>query len=153
VEVDNPVDSAESSQPEDAPPLPRRHDPSSPSVSTGSPIESQSMPSIVLDDTTQPSVKTEESDTTSLLSTSSKSAGPRGFRLPSLRRRVTDTGAATAATSGATAVGTGSRPRRPSEPASEDDVASVLDRNLELELQGAGKEGWGIGDDARMGLE
>ena len=58
------------------------------------------------------------------------------FMSPTVRRRVTDSG----------------RSRRASEAASEEETASLGTR-LGLEIQGAGKEGWGIGDDARMTLE
>ncbi len=75
----------------------------------------------------------EEDDAVSDLSSSSRSARYRGA---SLRRRAAES----------------ARPRRASEATSEEDVAA-LGTTVELEIQGAGKEGWGIGDDARMTLE
>lgn len=52
------------------------------------------------------------------------------------------------------------RARRTSEaaagnPVGENEAAPSLDPALELEIQGSGREGgkWGIGDEARMGLE
>lgn len=86
--------------------------------------------------------KVEEDDAVSLMSTSPRSVRNMkgGVAAPSLRRRVTDSSRASG------------RSRRASEAASEDDAASLGTR-VGLEIQGAGKEGWGIGDEARMGLE
>lgn len=76
-----------------------------------------------------------DDDSASVLSTSSRSLR---FKAPSLRRRATDT----------------KRSRRASEALSEDDAAS-LGTQVGIEILGAAKEReqWGIGDEARMGLE
>ena len=74
-------------------------------------------------------------DSSSIMSTSSRSF----FRPNSVRRRVTGT--------------TSDRARRDSEAKSEQEAAA-LGLQVELGIQGSGKQGeWGIGDDARMCLE
>jgi hypothetical protein len=90
----------------------------------------------ILAESKQDNKDKEEDDAVSMLSSSSKSMR---FKSPGLRRRVTDSGRS-------------ERSRRASEAASEEDSAALGIR-VGLEIQGAGKEGWGIGDDARMGLE
>jgi hypothetical protein len=85
-------------------------------------------------------------DSSSVMSTSSRSF----FRAPSLRRRVTDRTTAEGFRNAGTGTGTG---RRASEAKSEEEAAA-LGLQIELGMQGQGKEGqWGIGDEARMGLE
>ena len=158
------------SQPEDStpgPPPALRATRASPtlSASTSSPVDSQIGAVLAPDDAPDEGKardRTEEDDTLSVLSSSSRSTR---FRMPSLRRRVTDSSASSTAaaaaaaaaavpatTTAAHATGSSSRRRRASSAASDEDAA-VLGTQLELEIQGAGKEGWGIGDDARMGLE
>jgi hypothetical protein len=105
-------------------------------------------------------------DNASLLSTSSqKSTAMSFFKTPALRRRTAvggaggsasggGAGASGVSSTGTVSVGTQERGRRSSEARSEEDAAA-LGLQVELELQGHGKEvgSWGIGDEARMSLE
>lgn len=104
--------------------------------------------------------ETEQGDSVSVLSTSSRSirfssnksgSGPgswRGKILPVSSGPTTDSGRKGSGT------GSTSRSRRTSNATSEDDAAS-LGIHVGLALQDAGKEtgSWGVGDDVRMGLE
>jgi hypothetical protein len=83
-------------------------------------------------------------DGTSLHSTSASSKSI--FWPPSLRRRTTDRSTATAATADK------EHRRRPSD---DDEDLTGLGFEVEMELQKQSKDGgeWGIGDEARMGLE
>lgn len=95
-------------------------------------------------------------DVASTLSTSSKSTGR--FRMPSLRRRVTDnkqqqhntqTDRDSITSSPRSVSGTGRRSRRTSEAQSEDEAAS-LER---LGIARTPSDSWGVGDEVVMGLD
>lgn len=93
-------------------------------------------------------------DVSSVLSTSSRSMR---FRMPSLRRRVTDTSSKqqqneTNSVTSSPRSGVGKRSRRTSEVHSEDDAAS-LERAIGLAGTGDRVESWGFGDEVVMGLD
>lgn len=89
----------------------------------------------------------ELSESASVMSTSSRSMR---FRVPSLRRRVTDN-THRAANSSDHSDSQYQRSRRASEAASEDDAASLGPRvGLEIAKD---RDQWGIGDEALMSLE
>lgn len=87
----------------------------------------------------------EKDDSASLHSTSSRSF----FRPTSLRRKATDRSTASSAQEKGPPV---QRSRRASEAKSEEEV-SGLGLAVEMEIQDRGREGWGVGDEARMSLE
>lgn len=93
-------------------------------------------------------------DVSSVLSTSSRSMR---FRMPSLRRRVTDNSSKqqqneTSSVTSSPRSGAGKRSRRTSEVHSEDDAAS-LERAMGLTVKRDRVESWGFGDEVVMGLD
>lgn len=88
----------------------------------------------------------DKDDSASLHSTSSRSF----FRPTSLRRKATDRSTASSAAQDKAAPA--QRSRRASEAKSEEEV-SGLGIAVEMEIQDRGREGWGVGDEARMSLE
>jgi len=131
----------------------------SPSTATGRTSEdfapSTSLPST--SSTTEESAHEREkenkdpSDSASLLSTSSRSF----FRTPVLRRRITDRSAVSATSADNAAKdalrSVQERSRRASEAKSEEEAAALGIRGVELPEEG--KDGWGMGDEARMMME
>jgi hypothetical protein len=91
------------------------------------------------------------SDSASILSTSSRSF----FRSPVLRRRVTDRSVVSAVSTDSAAKdalrSVQERSRRASEAKSEEEAAALGVKGVELPEDG--KDGWGIGDEARMMME
>lgn len=91
-------------------------------------------------------------DVASVLSSSSRSTR---FRMPSLRRRVTQEHSkerdSSITSSPRSAVG-GRRSRRTSDVHSEDDAAS-LERTMGLGRGDRAGDGWGVGDEVVMGLD
>lgn len=88
----------------------------------------------------------DKDDSASLHSTSSRSF----FRPTSLRRKATDR--STASSGQDKGAPPPQRSRRASEAKSEEEV-SGLGIAVEMEIQDRGREGWGVGDEARMSLE
>lgn len=93
-------------------------------------------------------------DVSSVLSTSSRSMR---FRMPMLRRRVTDSSSKqqpneSSSVTSSPRSGVGRRSRRTSEVNSEDEAAS-LERAMGLAGKGNRVESWGFGDEVVMGLD
>lgn len=90
----------------------------------------------------------EKEDSVSLHSTSSRSF----FRPSSLRRKATDRSTASSTQEKDAPPPHHRRSRRASEAKSEEEV-SGLGLAVEMEIHDRGREGWGVGDEARMSLE